>query len=101
MGINDTFKALADPTRREILRLLRDLDMTAGELSDQFQLSKPTMSGHFNVLKAAGLIISERNRNRIVYSINTSAFDDALGAVLGLFKGDGEDSGGTDSATEK
>ncbi len=87
MSINDTFKALSDPTRREILRLLKDHDMTAGELSAQFDLSKPTMSGHFNVLKAAGLIISERNRNTIVYSINTSAFDDALGAVMGLFRG--------------
>ena len=100
MGINDTFKALSDPTRREILRLLRQGDMTAGELADRFQLSKPTMSGHFNVLKAAGLIISERNRNRIVYSINTSAFDDALGAVIGLFAGKDESNGNTGSRRE-
>ena len=74
--------------------------MTAGELSGRFQLSKPTMSGHFNVLKAAGLIISERNRNRVVYSINTSAFDDALGAVIGLFTDKGDGSGDAGSSLE-
>jgi DNA-binding transcriptional ArsR family regulator len=88
MGINDTFKALADPTRREVLRLLRERDMTAGEIGERFQLSASTMSGHFNVLKAAGLIVSERSRTKIVYSINTSAFEDALGAVIGLFRGE-------------
>ena len=85
MSVNDTFKAMADPTRREILRLLKEGDMTAGELADHFELSRPTMSGHFNVLRAAGLVVSERNRNKIVYSINTSALEDALGAVMGLF----------------
>ena len=100
MGINDTFKALADPTRREILRLLKDRDMTAGEIADNFALSRPTMSGHFNVLRAAGLIVSERNRTKIVYSINTSAFEDAFGSVLGLFRGTeqaDEDTGLTDA----
>ena len=92
MGINDTFKALADPTRREILRLLRERDMTAGEIGEKFDLSGSTMSGHFNVLKAAGLIVSERNRTQIVYSINTSAFEDALGAVMGLFRGEDSES---------
>lgn len=92
MGINETFKALADPTRREILLMLRERDMSAGEIGDQFELSGSTMSGHFNVLKSAGLIVSERNRTTIVYSINTSAFDDALGAVMGMFKGEDKDS---------
>lgn len=88
MSINDTFKALADPTRREILRLLKDGDKSAGELADSFDLARSTLSGHFNVLKAAGLIVAERNRNSIVYSINTSAFHDAAGAVIELFSGD-------------
>jgi ArsR family transcriptional regulator len=99
-GVNDTFKALADPTRREILRLLRQGDMSAGEISERFQLSNPTMSGHFNVLKAAGLIISERNRNRVVYSINTSAFDDALGAAIALITSYGDVSDDAGSSLE-
>ena len=91
MGVNEIFKALSDPTRREILRLLRDGDKTAGELAAHFDLAKSTMSGHFNVLKAAGLIVSERSRNQVVYSINTSAFDDAVAAVMsfvGAHRGD-------------
>jgi DNA-binding transcriptional ArsR family regulator len=85
LGINETLKALADPTRREILRLLRHGDLTAGELAGHFELAKPTMSGHFNVLKAAGLIVSERSRTKVVYSINMSAFDDAAVAVMSFF----------------
>jgi len=85
MGINETLRALADPTRREILRLLREGDMTAGELAAHFDLAKSTMSGHFNVLRSAGLIVSERNRTTIVYSINMSAFDEAADAVVAFF----------------
>ena len=85
--MNEILKALADPTRREILRLLRSGDLTAGDLADNFELAKPTMSGHFNVLKAAGLIVSERSRTRVVYSINMSAFDDAAEAVMSFFAG--------------
>jgi ArsR family transcriptional regulator len=85
MGINEILKALADPTRREVLRLLRRGDLTAGELAEHFDLAKSTMSGHFNVLKSAGLIVSERSRNQVVYSINMSAFDDAAGAVMSFF----------------
>jgi ArsR family transcriptional regulator, repressor of sdpIR and other operons len=85
MGMNETLKALADPTRREVLRLLRHGDQTAGELADHFDLAKPTMSGHFNVLKSAGLIVSERSRANVVYSLNMSAFDDAAAAILSFF----------------
>jgi ArsR family transcriptional regulator len=85
MGINEVLRALADPTRREVLRLLRQGDMTAGELADRFDLAKSTMSGHFNVLKAAGLIVAERSRTQVVYSINMSAFDDAAAAVMSFF----------------
>lgn len=87
MGINEILKALSDPTRREILRLLRSTDLTAGELADHFDLAKSTMSGHFNVLRSAGLIVSERSRNQVVYSINMSAFDDAAAAVMAFFGG--------------
>jgi ArsR family transcriptional regulator, repressor of sdpIR and other operons len=85
MSINEVLKALADPTRREILRLLRHGDMTAGDLAEEFDLAKSTMSGHFNVLKHAGLIVSEKSKTKVVYSINTSAFDDAAGAVMSFF----------------
>ncbi|MGA9594846.1 MAG: autorepressor SdpR family transcription factor [Acidimicrobiia bacterium] len=85
MSINETMRALADPTRREVLRLLRDGDMTAGELAAHFDLAKSTMSGHFNVLKTAGLIVSERSRTQVVYSINMSAFDDAAASVMSYF----------------
>lgn len=82
MGINDVFRALGDPTRREILRLLRQRDMSAGELADRFPLAKSTLSGHFAILKHAGLILPERRGTTILYSLNASAFDDAMAAVM-------------------
>lgn len=85
MNINRTLQALSDPTRRQILDLLKSGDLTAGELADRFDLAKSTMSGHFSVLRDAGLIVSERNRNTVVYSINTGVFDDAAAAVIALF----------------
>jgi DNA-binding transcriptional ArsR family regulator len=88
--LNETFRALSDPTRREILRLLRARDMTAGEIAERFPLAKSTLSGHFNVLKHAGLIVSERRGTTIGYSVNVSAFEEALGAMMELFAiGDG------------
>jgi ArsR family transcriptional regulator, repressor of sdpIR and other operons len=83
--MNEVLKALADPTRRQILRLLKEGDRSAGELAEEFDLAKSTMSGHFNVLKAAGLIVAERDRTKVVYSLNMSAFDDAAGAVMSFF----------------
>jgi ArsR family transcriptional regulator, arsenate/arsenite/antimonite-responsive transcriptional repressor len=85
MGINDLFRALSDPTRREILRLLQSEDMSAGEIADRFPLARSTLSGHFNVLKQAGLIVTERQGTTIVYSLDTSAFDEAMAAILDLF----------------
>lgn len=83
--LNSVFQALADPTRREILRILREKDLTAGELAERFPLAKSTLSGHFNVLRHAGLLVSERSGNHIVYSLNVSAFEQALAAVMSLF----------------
>ena len=83
--INETFRALSDPTRREILRLLRARDMTAGEIAERFPLAKSTLSGHFTVLKHAGLILAERRGTSIGYSLNVSAFEEAMGAVMQLF----------------
>jgi DNA-binding transcriptional ArsR family regulator len=84
VAVSEVFRALSDPTRREILFLLRAGDKSAGELAEHFPLSKSTLSGHFNVLKGAGLIVSERRATTIVYSINVSAFEEALGALMQL-----------------
>ena len=85
MSANDTFRALSDPTRREILGLLRERDMSAGEIADHFPLAKSTLSGHFNVLKHAGLIVAERKATTIVYSLNLSAVEELMSALMSLF----------------
>jgi DNA-binding transcriptional ArsR family regulator len=89
MPINEVFRALGDPTRREILRLLRQGDLTAGQLAERFPLAKSTLSGHFNVLRHAGLIVAERRGTSIVYSLKVSAFEDALTSVMELLHAGG------------
>ena len=86
MGINDIFQALSDPTRREILRLLRRRDMSAGELAEQFPLAKSTLSGHFRLLRQAGLIVSEKRGTTIRYSLNVSAVEEAVGLVMDVLR---------------
>lgn len=71
-------KALADPTRREILRLLSGGERTAGELASSFDMSKPSMSHHFGVLKEADLIRSRREGQQIYYALNTTVLEDVL-----------------------
>jgi DNA-binding transcriptional ArsR family regulator len=83
--MNAAFQALSDPTRREILRLLRKRAMTAGELAEQFHLAPSTLSGHFNVLKNAGLIVAERNGTSIIYCLNLSVVEETVAAVMDLF----------------
>jgi ArsR family transcriptional regulator, arsenate/arsenite/antimonite-responsive transcriptional repressor len=83
--MNSVFRALSDPTRREILRLLRKRAMTAGEIFDEFSLARSTLSGHFNILKNAGLIVAEKNGTSIVYSLNVSVVEQTIGAVMDLF----------------
>jgi ArsR family transcriptional regulator, arsenate/arsenite/antimonite-responsive transcriptional repressor len=78
MGINSAFKALADPTRREILRLLSRGELTAGELASSFEMSKPSMSHHFAILKEADLISSRRDGQQIYYTLNTNVIEDVL-----------------------
>lgn len=84
--VNEVFRALGDPTRREILRLLRSGDMTAGELAERFPLAKSTLSGHFNVLRHARLIVAEKRGTVIRYSLNLSVFEEATAAVLDLLE---------------
>ncbi|HSM35114.1 MAG TPA: autorepressor SdpR family transcription factor [Longimicrobiales bacterium] len=76
--MDTVFKALSDPTRRRVLQLLRVRPMTAGELADEFDLSRPTMSGHFSVLRAADLIDAEKDGTTIIYSLRLSVLQDAL-----------------------
>lgn len=68
----EAFKALADPTRRHILELLRTKDLTAGEIAEYFDMTKPSLSHHLNTLKTAGLVDAERDGQNIIYSLNTS-----------------------------
>jgi len=83
--MNSVFKALSDPTRRRVLELLRDRPMTAGELADEFDVSKPTMSAHFAVLREAGLIESEKTGRTVTYRIKMSVLEDALFSFAGSF----------------
>lgn len=76
--MNSVFKALADPTRRRILQLLRERPMNAGELADQFEVSKPTMSAHFAVLKEANLIEANKSGRTITYRIKMSVLEEAM-----------------------
>jgi ArsR family transcriptional regulator len=88
MRTQEVFKAISDPTRRQVLKLLRRGSKSAGELADAFALSKPTLSHHFNVLKAADLVRCERRGQQIVYSLNTSVFEDVATVLMGLFQSD-------------
>ncbi|ASS76123.1 transcriptional regulator [Tumebacillus algifaecis] len=87
MTLNHAFKALSDPTRRQILDLLKNRDMTAGEIADQFQMTKPSISHHLNLLKQADLVWDERQGQHIYYSLNTTVFQDVLKWVLQFSSG--------------
>ena len=76
------FKALADPTRREILKLLRRGPKTSGEIADHFASAWPTISRHLAQLRDANLILSERNGQQIVYELNTTVFDDLVNHIM-------------------
>lgn len=80
--MNIIFKALNDTTRREILELLKDRDMTAGEIADQFNISKPSISHHLDLLKQAGLVIANKDGQFIHYTINTTVMDEMLKWML-------------------
>ena len=90
MGFQETFKALSDPTRREILRLLRDGAKTAGEIGSQFDMTGATISHHLSVLREAGLISDDRRGKYIYYELNLSVLDEITGWIAGL-KGDRSD----------
>jgi DNA-binding transcriptional ArsR family regulator len=86
--MNEVFKALSDPTRRRIIQLLGRGEQTAGELAAEFDMTKPTMSHHFAVLKEADLITSRREGQQIFYALNTTVLQDVLARIWDLFGGD-------------
>ncbi|HIS25932.1 MAG TPA: winged helix-turn-helix transcriptional regulator [Candidatus Pullilachnospira intestinigallinarum] len=85
--LNDAFKALSDPTRRKILELLQERDRTAGEIADCFDMAKPSISHHLNVLKNAGFILDERKGQNIIYSLNTTIFQEIMKWFFDFGKG--------------
>ncbi|PWK64111.1 autorepressor SdpR family transcription factor [Aminobacter sp. AP02] len=84
MGINAVFEALSHPVRRRILALLKDGPRSAGELAAHFDLTKPTLSVHFNKLKEAELVAVERRGTSLIYHLNTSILEEALAGLLSL-----------------
>ena len=84
--MSEVYKALADPTRRRILQLLRDREMRAGEIAGHFDLAKPTLSGHFAVLRQAGLVSPEKSGTTIIYRLNVSVLEESLLALMDGFR---------------
>jgi ArsR family transcriptional regulator, arsenate/arsenite/antimonite-responsive transcriptional repressor len=84
MKQQEIFKALADPTRRRILKLLQKGSLTAGDLGQSFNISPASMSHHFAALKAANLVRTERRGQNIVYSLNTSVLEDLSRLLMDL-----------------
>lgn len=80
--MNSLFKALNDPTRREILEMLKDKDMTAGDIADRFHISKPSISHHLDLLRQAGLVVSVKEGQFISYSLNTTVLDEMLKWIM-------------------
>jgi DNA-binding transcriptional ArsR family regulator len=91
--MNLPFNALADPTRRRILELLRQGDLTAGEIADQFSISQPSVSHHLSLLKQAGLVECERRGQYMVYSLNSTVFQELFAWLAGLLPRKEKDNG--------
>lgn len=87
MALDTVFKALADPTRRAILAMLRERPHNAGEIAERFELTKPSISHHLNQLKEADLIYGVREGTTITYHLNLSVFEELAAAMLAIFQG--------------
>jgi DNA-binding transcriptional ArsR family regulator len=83
--LDETLRAMGDPTRREILRALRAGDLTAGEIASRFPMTGASVSHHLSVLREAGLVKSERNGRSLVYSLETTVFQEFLQQMLDFF----------------
>ena len=88
--IDDTMRALADPTRREILRALRAGDLPAGDIAAKFEMTAPSISHHLNVLKDAGLVQAERDGRHIIYSLNSTVFQEVLQELVEFMQNGGK-----------
>lgn len=86
--MNSLFKALDDPTRRKILEMLRERDMTAGEIAEAFDMAKPSISYHLDLLRQGGLVISIKKGQHVVYSLNTTVLEESLNWMFNLIKRD-------------
>lgn len=82
--MKSVFKALGDPTRRQILELLKTDDLTAGAIAEQFAMSKPSVSYHLDILQQADMVVRERAGQHIWYSLNTSVLDELVGWLIAL-----------------
>ena len=85
----ETFKALSDPTRREILKLLKNKSLSAGEIGSNFEMTGATLSYHLNILKKADLVFEHREKNFIIYELNTSVLEEIIVWIADL-KGDAD-----------
>ena len=83
--MGDVLKALSDGTRRKILELLKEESMTAGEIADAFQITKPSISHHLTILKSCGLVIDERKGQNIIYSLNMTVFQEVMSWFLDFY----------------
>lgn len=83
--MENVFKAISDPTRREILKLLNDKDLSAGEIAEHFDISKPALTKHLNILREAELVSSEKQGNFVIYSINVTVLQQALSGFMAIF----------------
>ena len=80
--MDETLRALADPTRRRILQLLRKRSLSSGEIAERFDLARSTLSEHLGVLREAGLVVTERQGTTIRYSLHVAALEEAAAAVM-------------------
>jgi ArsR family transcriptional regulator len=85
MSLNHTLKALSDPTRREILKMLGDKNLSAGDIAKAFNISKPSLSHHLNILKNAELVSAERDGQNIIYSLNASVIQEFVQQIMEYF----------------
>lgn len=83
--MGNVFKAISNPTRREILKLLNDKDLSAGEIAEHFDISKPALTKHLNILREAELVSSEKQGNFVIYSINVTVLQQALSGFMAIF----------------
>ena len=91
MGFGETFKALADPARREILTMLKTGRMSAGEIASKFNMTNATVSYHLSILKKAGLLVETREKNFIFYELNTSVVEEVMLWLSDLKGGDSDE----------